>query len=1102
MARPLSRVVSVLSLLIGLPLAAQAQTTVTGTVTSETGTPIQAASVSIPALGVGAITTADGRYTFSVPAGRTGTEVLTARRLGYVPRSVSITLNGGTVTQNISLSTSPTQLSGVVVTALGAAREKSTLGTAQQQLSSEDINQTRSLNVIDQLAGKVAGAQITSPGTPGGSTRIVLRGTNSITGDNTPLFVVDGTLMSKIDRGGDPVGGGWDFGSVLNDINPDDIETMTVLKGPNAAALYGSQAANGVIVITTKKGRNSGGRARTEISSYYDFERPARLPTYQNQYGQGAAGQFSYVNGAGGSGTDGLDQSWGPKLDVAGRNICQFTSPGAGTANCTPTPWVSHPDNVSSFFDTGHDASGSVAVSAGTDRANARLSFTSDNFDSYIPNNYFVKNSVQLSGGVDVSSRLSTSGSLQYVRDDGKNRPCTGYSGTCASILESFVWFGRQVDMDALKNGWTKSGALNGGPAAREFNWNYNYHLNPFWQQNANPEGDNRDRLVGNISATYKLTDWLNGTLRSGTDLYNYAINQDFKPNGGVYGFPNPNYAGGFINTLDYNNQNNTDLIFSANHDIAKSWTVNATAGGTQRKESRRIGQTTVSGLSVPGIYSPSNAAIAPTVVSSVVQRQVNSVYGSAAFTYNGWWTVEGTARNDWSSTLPVKSAACPTCTNSYFYPSVNTSVVLSDAFPSIKTSWMSYLKLRGSIARVGNDAIPYQLQTTYAGVATQFHGLPQFTLSDFIANAALKPEITTSNEVGAEASFLNGRANVDASLYDKRTRNQIFNVDVSPTTGFNSKSINAGEVSNKGIELGLTAIPVQLANGLQWTSTFNYAHNASKVNKLYVNPVTGDSVKTIVINQGFEWYMNVEARLGQPYGSLVGYPFLRDSATGKLITSGGVTLAGPQKILGNIQPNWIGSWGNSVNFRNWTLSGLFDIKRGGDIYSVTNWFGQYAGVLKSTLRGREIDWNDPGIVVQGIDVGSCGAGSHTIRGNQNGKYYATYNCVGGGSANTDTVTAEEYFQSLFPQNEGAVYDGSYVKLRELRVGYDLPARWASRFYANAINVSVTGRNLYMWTKVPNIDPEFSYTTGNLQGIEYGVIPNPRTFGFSVRVTP
>ncbi len=1092
--RSLSRWALACAWVLFAPITLNAQsTTISGRVANEGDMPLQSVTVSITALGVGAQTDADGRYTLTVPTAR-GEHQLTARRLGYTPRSVAVNLQGAAITQDLMLRAAATQLTGVVVTALGQTREKSTLGTAQQQLNNEELNQTRSLNVIDQIAGKVAGAQITGSGTQGGSSRIVLRGSNSITGDNTPLWVVDGTPIAKTNNGGS-ANSGWDLGSATNDLNPDDIESMTILKGPNAAALYGSRASNGVIVITTKKGRNTAGRTRTEVNSYFSLEGPGRLPDYQNKYGQGAGGQFAYVDGAGGSGTDGLDQSFGPRLD--GRLLCQFNSPGAGTGNCTPTPWVAHPDNVKDFFQTGHTASVTASVSAGTEKANARLSVGSDNTTGIIPNNSFSKTSALLSGGVQVNDKLTTQASVNYVRNTGRNRPGVGYSGNGASILESFVWFGRQVDINALKNGWKNSAEGNGGSPSREFNWNYNYHNNPFWEQYANPRKDTRDRILGNISATYKVMPWMNATVRTGSDIYRLVNDQKFQSS--MINSPaDPSYQGAFWLTQDYVNENNSDVLFTADRDVISGLRLNATAGGSRRFEQFTRSFTGVTGLSVAGIYNPANAAISPTVQETTRNRSVNSAYGSAALTWNGWATLEGTARNDWSSTLPEKSADCSECTNSYFYPSVSGSVVLTDALPALRNQYVSFLKLRGSVAKVGNDASPYQLATTFAGSSNLFDGQPQFTLGNAIANPRLKPELTTSSEAGLELGLLNGRVNMDATVYDRQTRNQIYNVAISPTTGFSSKAINAGRITNKGVEVGLTAIPVQLKNGLQYSTTFNYASNKSRVAELYVAP-NGDSIRTIPL--GGTWGVNVEARLGEPYGVLWGQDFLRDSATNRIMVAAtGRTRAGSLKNLGNVTPDWTGGWSHTVSFKNWTVYGLLDFKKGGDIFSITNMWGEYAGVLESSLKGREADYNDPGVVADGIQTASCGAGSGTIT--TPGKYQGTFRCVGGGSSNTVAIESEDYFQHIYPAKTPYIYDGSYTKLREVRVNYELPSKLATRLNSSSINLGLSGRNLFTWTKVPNIDPEFSYSTGNTQGIEYAIIPNPRSIGFNVRVTP
>ena len=1077
MTGKISRFLAIASVFGFAPAIAQAQgTTISGQVTGTGGAPIVGASVSVPTLRVGAFTDDAGNYTFTVPPSASGTTVtVVARRLGFQPSSATIAVSGTPVTQNFSLSAAATELQGVVVTALGLAREKSQLGTAQQQLSTSELNQTKAMNVVEQISGKVSGVTITGSGTQGGSTNIVIRGSNSITGNNQPLFIVDGTPISNNENSharhsGDP-NGGYDFGSGISDLNPDDIATMSVLKGPNAAALYGSRASNGVIVITTKKGASTGNRARTELSTTYTFDKPSILPTYQNLYGQGAGGEFQYFDGAGNGVNDWADQSFGPKLD--GRThgctfipktttydqsapCLQFTSPTVAT------PWIAHPDNVESFFNTGHTRSTTLAVSGGNDRASARLSLGRDNITGYVPNNSFSKTSGLLNGSLRVTPKLSTDATLQYIHNVAQNRPGTGYN---TGILETFVWFGRQVDMNALRD--YKQGALvNNGPATREFNWNYNFHNNPFWRQFENPVGDNRDRFIGTVSANYSLFDGGNLIARTGSDIYRLGIDERFAQGNiqdGVAGVGiDPSYFGGFQDISDYSNQNNSDLLLTINRGLGSHFNVNSTLGGTVRRERFEDASVATPGLSVAGIYNVSNAAVTPTLGQYISRRQVNSLYGAAAVTLNNWWTVEGTARNDWSSTLPKGK-------NSYFYPSVNTSIVLSDAIPALKNNILTYAKLRASVAKVGNDADPYQLRSTYTGLAGKFGGLPQFTLQNFIANPDLKPESTNSSEIGLELSMLDGRITFDGSAYDKKTKNQIFTIPVSGTSGFQSKAVNAGQISNKGIDFLLGVTPIQTAGGVTWNSTFNYSHNKSMVDEL------APGITTFVI--GTSWYTNIEARQGQPYGSIFGYAFDRDSATGKILTDGGLTVLGGRKILGNIQPKWTGGWSNTVTFKNVTLSGLLDFRHGGNVVSITNFFGDYSGVTKESLRGREVDWNNPGIVVDGIDDVT-------------------------GQPNTINVTAERYFQNIFPVMEPYVYDASYVKLRELRFGLDLPAAWASRFNARAVSVAITGRNLHTWTNVPNIDPEFSYTIGNFQGVEFGALPNMRSWGVSFRVTP
>lgn len=1045
---------------LAAPTAAQAQgaATIHGRVTTDAGEPLPGASVSVTALHAGAVTDESGQYSFSIPASRlsSGPATLVVRRIGYGSRSAPVTLRAGaSITMDFTLRTVATNLQGVVITALGVQREKSQLGTAQQELSSKELNATHAQNFVDQLEGKVAGMAVTGSGTPGASTKITIRGSNSINGDNNPLFVVDGVPVSSDDRGGsfnvgslsNAASSGLDLGNVINDINPEDIETVSVLKGPNAAALYGSRAANGVIVITTKHGTNTNAKLRTELTSTYTWDSPSVYMDWQNLYGQGSAGKFAFVDGKGGGINDGYDQSYGPRMN--GQLIPQFDSPVVNGVR-QPTPFVPNPNNADSFFQTGHDISNTFAVSGGTDNANGRFSIGNTDVKGVIPNNTFRTLTAALAGNFRVGRRFSSAATVQYIQNDAHNRPGQGYN---TGILEQFIWFGRQVNMDELK-------AQMYGPDGSLYNWNYNFHNNPYWLQYDNPEYDVRHRTLGTVSGTYTMASWLTATLRGGQDYYNWNIDRDFAA--GNIQYSDPNYAGAFSDATQNNTESNVDLLFNANKSLTQRLAFNGLLGGTLRRNQFGSSNISTRGISVPGIYNVSNAAITPTLQQFASQQRVNSIYESAAFTWNNWWTVEGTGRTDWSSTLPPGH-------NSYFYPGVNTSMVLTNALPQLKSRFLSYAKLRGAYARVGNSATPYQLATVFQGASTKFGALPQFSLSDNLANANLKPEQTTSAEMGAEIALLDNRVTLDASYYNKQTRNQILNLVIPPTSGYSTQAINAGQISNRGFEGSLSVTPLRSANGLNWTSTFNYAANHSKVDAL------APGLTTVVL--GTQRSASVTATVGRPYGELTGYTFRRDSATGELLTSKGLPIRGPQAILGNINPRWVGGWNNAFKFRRLSASFLLDFHEGGVFFSNTNMMCDQSGMCANTLRGREVDWNNPGIVVQGIDRKT-------------------------GQPNAVNVTSEQYFQSLWLINQEYTYDDSYVKLRELRVGLDLPSSLASRVNASAMNLSLVGRNLWTHTHVPNIDPEFTYSTGNAQGLEFAPMPTNRSIGLTLQVTP
>lgn len=1058
MKRLLVAVAALAGSVLAMPALSQAQSaTIAGRVTAETGEAVPAATVAIAALRVGAITDDQGRYSFTIPAARLtgGSVTVMVRRIGYGSKSTVVTPHAGsTTTVDFTIGALINQLQGVVTTALGVQREKSQLGTAQQEISSKELNATHSQNFVDQLAGKVSGMTVTGSGTPGASTKITIRGSNSINGNNNPLFVVDGVPVSSDDRGGsfnvgslsNAASSGLDLGSVINDINPEDIESISVLKGPNAAALYGSRAANGVIVITTKHGSNSGSKLRTALTTSYTWDRPSKYMDWQNLYGQGSGGQFAFVDGKGGGVNDGYDQSYGPRMN--GQLIPQFDSPVVNGVR-QPTPFIPHPDNADSFFQTGHDFSNTFAVSGGTDNANGRFSIGNTEVTGVIPNNTFRTLTSALAGNFRIGKKFSTSGSVQYVQGQAHNRPGQGYN---TSILEQFIWFGRQVNMNELKaQQYDANGNL--------YNWNYNFHNNPYWLQYDNPEYDIRNRVIGSVSGTYNISNWLSATLRGGQDYYNWDINRDFAA--GNIQYSDPNYAGAFSNANQNNTESNVDLLFNANKSLTDRLAFNGLFGGTLRRNTFGNSNVSTPGISVPGIYNVSNAAITPTLQQFSSDQRVNSIYESAAVTWDNWWTVEGTGRTDWSSTLPQGH-------NSYFYPGVNTSMVLTNALPGLKSRFLSYAKLRGAYARVGSDASPYQLQTVFNGASTKFGSLPQFSLSDNLANAFLKPEQTTSAELGAELAFIDNRITLDASYYDKETKNQILNLVIPPTSGYSTQAINAGQISNKGFEATLGVTPLRSEKGLNWTSTFNYATNKSRV--VALTP----GLTTVVL--GTQRSASVVATVGQPYGQLTGYTFLRDSS-GSLLTQNGMPIRGPQAVLGNVNPRWVGGWNNEFHIRRLTASFLFDFHEGGKFFSNTNMMCDQSGMCANTLKGREVDWNNPGIVVKGID--------RTTR-----------------QANTINVTSEQYFQSLWLINQAYTYDDSYVKLREVRIGYDLPSAFANRFNAQAVNVALVGRNLWTHSNVPNIDPEFTYNTGNAQGLEFAPMPTNRSIGITLQVTP
>lgn len=1041
-----------LALIVGVSAQAFAQsaTVITGRVLNRESAPIVGATVHIDGTQIGTITGNDGGYLMTVPGGRTGSVTITARLIGYRMVKSPVTLTGGRQTLDFTLVSQPLQLNEVVVTALSQQREKATIGSSQQEISGAEITRTQTTNVVSAMSGKVSGLQISNSGNMGGSSRIVIRGAGSILGNNQPLFVLDGVPISNSNLSTASAVGGRDYGSAISDLNMDDVASITVLKGPNAAALYGSRASNGAVVVTTKNGRNQARGTKVSFTSRATYDTPSILPNYQNQYGQGFGGAFRYVDGQGGGTNDGADESWGPKLD--GRLIDQFH----GLAQ----PWIAHPDNVSNYFRSGSSLSNNVSVSSAFDAGGVRLSLTRDDTRGIVPNSKLDKMAGSVSANATIKEKLNISGALNYTQNKGLNRAENGY--TEGNPLMSFTWFGRQVDLDALRNKYYNQGSPYGFADGSLYNWNDNYHRNPYWQQFENPAPDSRDRIIANISAGYDFTPWLTGMVRAGDDSYRFTRDELFAA--GNIDRADPSYNGGFTNYTTRNREANLEGLLTAKKSV-DMFDLTANLGGNRRRNDEYRAFFGTSGILVPGIYNLSNAGITPTIQNAEFHSAVNSAYGSAVVTVNRVWTVEATGRNDWSSTLPKENA-------SYFYPSVSSSLILSDLFPAMTDNGMlTYLKLRGSWARVGSDADPYQLQTLYQGTSNKFAGLALYTLADRSANSQLRPEQTTGREGGVELSLFDDRITFDGTVYSKISRDQIIPLTIAPATGFTQTVINAGQISNKGFEMSLTAKPIRMANGFSWTTTVNYNKNKSNVDEL------AEGLTSITIPGG-TWSTALQARVGQPYGSLFGPSFLRDTVTGELILSGGLPQRAPSKVLGNVNPDWVGGWVNELRYKSLALNVLVDVRSGGETFSVGNMWGTYAGVLEETLKGREVDWNTPGLVLQGRDQAT-------------------------GLPNTTVVTAEDYRHSIYPVVEPYIFNSGFVKLRETRLSWEVPSRLTTRMRVSQLNVALVGRNLMTWTDYPNYDPENTTNVGNGgQGFEMGSLPTMKSIGVNLTITP
>ncbi len=1022
--------------------------TVSGNISDESG-PLPGVSVIIKGTTTGTETDFDGNYSLSTNVG----DVLQYSFIGMetVERTVS-----ASDTLNVVMTAEANTLNEVIVTGFGRKVEKRNATYSVQSLDGDDLTTAREVSVANALAGRIAGVQVTgSSGSVGASTRVILRGASSLTGNNQPLYVVDGVPLDNSNNGTATATGGFDLPGGIVDINPDDIDSINVLKGPAAAALYGVRAANGVIEITTKKGKQ-GTNLGISFNSNIQFDNPLILPDYQNSYGQGGdSSYFEYVDGSSGGIGDGVDESWGPPLDV-GLEFIQWDSYKVDGA---PLPWISHPDNVKDFFDTGVQLSNSISFTGGTEDIAYRLSVGNLEQTGMIPNTDYRRFTVGGSSSFTISDKLTTSLNINYTKSGSDNLPFVGYDNE--NPVQQFVWSARQVNFSDLKD-WRNlplapSHTLAAGTP---LNWNHNFQNNPYWILDTNTRDFDKDRILGNIGMNYVINEHFTLSGKVGLDHWNSIDTQRR-----AFGSNNAT-TGSYTERIRSFSERNSELLLSYNTDIGENFTFDLSVGGNMMKRNSKINRTTAPALQIPGLYNLNNLRSGSVYASNNTsfESHINSIFGFGKISFKNYLFLEFTGRNDWASVLPINN-------NNFFYPSVTASAVITDML-DVDSNVLSFLKIRGGWAEVGGigSLNPYSLEPTYALSTNPFGSVTVGFLPGQLNNPNIRPESTTGIEFGADMRFFNSRLRINATYYDQKTIDAVLPVTIPASSGYTSAITNVGEMTNKGYEIQLGATVIQKGD-FQFDLDINFAKNTNEVVSL------GEGTSSLILgSNGFG--TNIEAREGHPYGVIVGNSFNR-APDGQIIFINGLPdLSGGQKVLGDISPDWTGGANFTFIYKNFTLGALIDAKIGGDIFSLTTAFGRLAGTLEETLLGRET-----GIIGDGVMIdGTTGA-------------YVPNNVI---------ATSKAYNQRAYGSAvaESAVFDASYVKLRQLALTYKLPSNLIEQTMFKDISVALVGRNLaILYKNAPHIDPETAFSDANgSQGLEFGQQPSARSIGVNINI--
>jgi TonB-linked SusC/RagA family outer membrane protein len=1053
---------------------------ITGKVTDETNKAVPFASIAVKNQITGTAisgVSADVNGSFSIDVGSSKTLTVTAA--GFASKEVQIP--DGVNTINVEMSRSGEVIQEVVVTALGIRRTRNQLPFAAQTVDGSEVSKSRTSNFVQNLSGKVAGLDIKQTNTLGGSTNVVIRGVKSITGDNQALFVVDGVPFNNANTntGNQRTGrGGYDYGNAAADINPDDIESITVLKGAAATALYGSQGGNGVILITTKKGTRGLGVTVNSGITVGKIDK-STFAEYQKEYGGGYGAYYEDPNGfflyrdIDGDGVKDLvtplseDASYGgrfdPNLMVYQWDAFDPASPNFGKAR----PWIAAANDPSDFFETSVSSNQSIFLDGGSDRGSFKLGYTRNDDKGILPNSKIKKNLLNFGGTYNVAKNLTAGASVNFSNIEGKGRYGTGYDDK--NLATNFrQWFQTNVDIKEQKEAYFRN--------HKNVTWNWAdptdltpiYWDNPYFTRYENYENDNRNRYFGNANLNYKPTDWLNILGRVSLDSYDELQEE--------------RQALGSVTTSQYQRFNrsyretNFNLLATVDKDISTNFNFKALLGtGIRRQHISSIYASTNGGLIVEKIYSLSNSAnpINPPVEFDGT-REVDGVYAGATLTYQDMLTLDATIRRDQSSTLPEEN-------NVYYYPSASVGFVFSKLIPD--ASWLTYGKLRANYAQVGNDAPIYSVFDTYS-IIPPFGSNAQASVNSTRNNPNLKPERTQSYEAGVEMQFLKSRAGLDFTYYRAKTIDQILPVIVSTSTGYSSKFLNAGTVENKGIELSLYGSPVKNRD-FTWNMNVNFTRNRNRVLELFKSE-SGKSADNLVL-ASFQGGVSLNATLDQPYGTIRGSNYVYTNgrktvgATGRYLIS-----TTSNEIIGDPNPDWIAGINNSFTYKNFTFSFLIDSKHGGDVFTLDLYYGLATGLYPETAGLNDLGNPSRNSIADGGGIIMPGV-------------------TADGKENDTRVSNTNYGSYGYVRNPAAgfVYDASYVKLREALISYSLPASTVEKLGGvfKGIDLSLVGRNLWIIHKnLPYADPEEAISSGNLQGYQGGAYPTTRTLTLNLKI--